>query len=248
MKVFGLGKSKSPVIEFIAKSEADRHVFDPPVPAAKNIPEWYKKTAANLYNDGLPHIDKNTGNPPRTIKACMPVFDSMTAGYHILLPADIHFEDVPGGNTPSISWSTDQINPIDLHDKVQFEHFDQGPEYYPYGIKLNNIWTIKTPPGYSCLFIQPSMRDDLPFSVIPGVVDTDTFPSPINFPTFFKKGFTGTLEMGTPIVQVIPFKREEWKSTVSHYDDNYINIEWQRAKRKIYNRYKTFYRQSKSWR
>lgn len=246
--MFGHGKSNNPKIEFIAKTKEDFLVFDPPVPAAKNIPEWYKKTMSNIYQDGLPHIDEKTGNPPRTIKSCMPVFDSMTAGYHILLPADVYFEDNPGGNTPKVSWSTDQMTVIEVHDKIQFEHFDQGDEYYPFGIKLNNLWTIKTPPGYSCFFTQPSLRDDLPFQVIPGVVDTDKFPSPINFPTFFKRGFSGMLEMGTPIVQVIPFKREEWESSTSYYETGYVDSEWQRVKRKMYNRYKTFYREKKVWR
>jgi hypothetical protein len=164
------------------------------------------------------------------------------------LPADIFFEDNPGSDKPNISWSIDQIKAIDLHSKAQFENFDQGAEYYSTAIKFNNPWAIKTPPGYSCLFIQPSMRDDLPFKVVPGVVDTDKFPSPVNFPVFFKKGFTGMIEMGTPIVQIIPFKREEWQSVVSHYEAGYVNTEWQRAKRKIYNRYKTFYRENKIWR
>ena len=246
--MFGLGKNKGPVIEFIASSKEDMHIFDPPVPAAKNVPDWYKKTRTNMYDDGLPRLDEKTGNPPRTVKACMPVFDSMTAGYHVVLPADVFFEDSPGSDRPNISWSIDQIKSIDLHSKMQFEHFDQGPEYYSTAIKFNNPWAIKTPPGYSCLFIQPSMRDDLPFQVVPGIVDTDKFPSPVNFPVFFKKGFTGMIEMGTPIVQIIPFKREEWHSSVSHYEKGYVNTEWQRAKRKIYNRYKTFYRENKIWR
>jgi len=246
--MFGLGKSNKPVIEFIASSKEDMHIFDPPIPAAKNIPDWYKKTNANMYNDGLPYLDDKTGNPPRTVKACMPVFDSMTAGYHIILPADIFFEDNPGSDKPNISWSIDQIKAIDLHSKAQFEHFNQGSEYYQTAIKFNNPWAIKTPPGYSCLFIQPSMRDDLPFQVVPGIVDTDRFPSPVNFPVFFKKGFTGMIEMGTPIVQIIPFKREEWQSTIGHHESGYVNTEWQRAKRKIYNRYKTFYRSNKIWR
>lgn len=243
--MFGLGKSNKPLIEFIARNEADSKIFDPPVPAAKNIPDWYKKTNSNIHNDGTPHIQEN-GNPPRTIKACMPVFDSMTAGYHVLLPADVFVEDV-GQDSPNLSWSIDQIKSIEIHVKDQFEHLNPGNEYYPLGIKFNNPWAIKTPPGYSCLFIQPSMRDDLPFQVIPGVVDTDRFPSPINFPTFFKRGFTGMIEMGTPIVQVIPFKREEWTSSISYYEDSYIDTEWQRAKRKVFNRYKTFYRTPKVW-
>ena len=33
--------------------------------------------------------------------------------------------------------------------------------------------TIKTPPGYSCLFVPPLNNTDDRFSIIPGIVDTD---------------------------------------------------------------------------
>jgi hypothetical protein len=48
--------------------------------------------------------------------------------------------------------------------------------------KIINPWKIKTPKGYSCLFVSPLNNSDDRFSIISGIVDTDTFPNEINFP------------------------------------------------------------------
>ena len=57
------------------------------------------------------------------------------------------------------------------------------------------------------------------FFIIPGVVDTDVFPSEINFPIVVNGAKYPTLDTlvkkGTPYVQVIPFKRESWKMKTS---------------------------------
>jgi hypothetical protein len=46
------------------------------------------------------------------------------------------------------------------------------------------------------------------FQVLSGVVDTDAFPTPVNFP-FIATAEDGVhvLPKGTPLVQVIPFRR-----------------------------------------
>ena len=230
-------------IQFIAQNNEHRIVFDPPVPAASMIPNWYKQMEANLYS--RPDIGP-AGNPSRTIKACMPVFDMLTAGYYILSPADIYFEK-DNDEAPKASWSSDVQHMIDTHANIQFNKLTIPPGVYPTGLKFNNPWIIKTPPGYSTLFIQPSFRDYEPFHIIPGFVDTDRHPSPINFPFFLDKDFEGIIPVGTPIVQAIPIKRDNWVHSLSTHQNNEHEAEWQRAKRRIYNRYKTYFRTPKSW-
>jgi hypothetical protein len=51
-----------------------------PRPASKEIPEWYKEL------DGV--VDKQ-----ETIKKCMPILDAFTAGYTLVLAADVHFKN-----------------------------------------------------------------------------------------------------------------------------------------------------------
>jgi hypothetical protein len=86
-----------------------------------------------------------------------------------------------------------------------------GYERNPY--KFENKWVMETPPGYSCLITHPLNRFDLPFFTMSGIVDTDQYNFlPVNLPFFLKEGFEGIIPKGTPIAQVIPFKREPWHS------------------------------------
>jgi hypothetical protein len=230
---------KNKKIEFIAVNKLSLEVFDKPQKTANLLPEWYKKQ--DKYINGKFSIGEN-GNPNHTIKACMPVFDMMTAGYTITLPADVYFEE--GG---TIKWSTDLLTCVESHDKLQFSEFNV-PDGYEKNVAFKFIqpWIIKTPPGYSTMFIHPTYSPDLPFYTLPAIVDTDKHPIMINFPFLLKEGFTGLIPYGTPIAQIIPFKREDWKAKFSFSKLNQEAL-FQFAKKKLGNRYKTFYRTRKVW-
>ena len=53
--------------------------------------------------------------------------------------------------------------------------------------------------------------------------------------------------MGTPIMQIIPFKRENWSHEIVLTHDDNLNKLWKRAEGKGSNRYKTFFRSKKEW-
>jgi hypothetical protein len=230
---------KNKEIEFIAVNNVSKETFDKPQKTSSLIPDWYKKQSK--FTTGKMEVGDN-GNPNHTIKACMPIFDMMTAGYTITLPADVYFE----GNG-QIKWSTDLLSAVESHSKDQFNQFSI-PEGYEEDIAFKFIqpWIIKTPPGYSTMFIHPTYVPDLPFYTLPAIVDTDKHPIMVNFPFFLKKGFSGIIPFGTPIVQVIPFKRDNWKSKFSVSSKSQEEL-FQFAKRKLANRYKTFYRTKKVW-
>ena len=108
----------------------------------------------------------------------------------------------------------------DLHDVKQVlgsPHVEKNKQL-PF-LKILNPWIIKTPPGYSCLFVPPLNNIDDRFSIIPGIVDTDTFSNEINFPIVINGDKYPTLDTiikkGTPYVQVIPFKRDKWKMKIT---------------------------------
>ena len=94
-------------------------------------------------------------------------------------------------------------------------------------------------------------NNDDRFSIIPGIVDTDTFPQEVNFPIIINGDKHPVLEtiikLGTPIVQVIPFKREKWKMIIeskSSLDRNKIDF---LTLLNIWNVYKNKWWSKKSW-
>lgn len=202
MKIF---KSKKNIINFICEHEKLDYI-PKPIPASKMLPEWYKNMPS--YVDGIKIHNAQGANG--TIKKCMPVFDTMTTGYLILLPCDVHISRDNSG-MPEVTPSFGEKMVTD-HSLGQAITFDIPKEYYRQLLKWTNFWKIKTPKGWSVMFVQPMHRDDLPFQILPGIVDTDEFVLSVQFPFLLKKDFEGTLPKGTPIAQVIPFKRENWKA------------------------------------
>jgi hypothetical protein len=102
------------------------------------------------------------------------------------------------------------ISIVTEHVKSQTSFFPVPEEYEEQPHKWTNHWKITTPKGYSCLFIHPLNSPQLPFHSFSGIVDTDKHPLIINFPFVFKKDFEGVIPAGTPIIQIIPFKRDSW--------------------------------------
>tara|TARA_R110000822_G_scaffold105207_1_gene232675 strand:+ start:293 stop:1039 length:747 start_codon:yes stop_codon:yes gene_type:complete len=243
------------IIKFKANKEYIKHYPEClPVPGRVNIPEWFKK---------LEH-----GVAKKTIKGCMPFLDSMTAGYILKMPIDYYIahnvEHEGKLKTGMISGAVplkrfDVSREINLNYGQEELHNTRQLGESPYVEKNKNLpihkilnpWFIKTPPGYSCLFLPPMNNTDDRFSIIPGIVDTDTFTQEINFP-FIVNGdkyptLETTIKIGTPYVQVIPFKRESWKMKIQPLGSEEIqqNI-FSKAKRVIHN-YKNLMWHKKSW-
>ena len=112
---------------------------------------------------------------------------------------------------------------VGFHDKKQVGAFHQGRfELF----KFMNPWIIQTPEGVSCRFTTPVNRDDLPFQLIEGVVDTDTYYQEVHFPFIWLGGPTEeptVLKKGTPLCQVIPFVRTDFELEIGVWDDNKRN-------------------------
>ena len=234
---------KKRIIEFTPSSSEIEGVFDQPLPAAKFLPEWYKSQTG--YVSGKKEILED-GSYNHTVKQCMPAFDAMAAGYIIPLPQDL--EVVDDEDKYSIRWPSDAFKQISSHSLEQISEFPLDSKTWEVTAwKFHNPWIIKTPPGYSCLFLSPLWHEDLPFKCFPGVVDTDTYNTqPVNFPFLLRSGFRGKIEMGTPMIQVIPFRREAWKSKTEE-ESTFDPRQWEKSKRRFGHRYKKDYRQRKDY-
>lgn len=210
-----------------------------PIPAKFSIPDWYKEMDSYINGSKKPIGD---GTTAETIKKCIPVFDAITAGYIIPLPADVYvsYKD----DAPYYEWSSNSM--------ITFHSTNQAPTHpahntfqYP---KWTNPWGIKTSKGYSCLFVQPFHRESR-FTILPGVVDTDTYTAPVNFPFVLNDSkWEGLIPAGTPIVQVIPFKRDEWGMEIGDIEelklqDKVTNL----LKSKFFDRYKNLFWSKKDY-
>jgi hypothetical protein len=174
----------------------------------------------------------------------VPFLDSLILGY--IIPFDQDYLVDPIENDFSVTPANKNAS-SEFHDKEQLPKEWQKISGEKVG-KFMNKWLIKTPPGYSCLFVQPMNRMEERFDIIPGVVDTDTYLNLINFPYFLKKRDEQFLfKRGEPMVQVIPFKREPWKMWSGFYYEkahskilNILNNEWM-------DRYKKYFWSKKSF-
>tara|TARA_R100000231_G_scaffold16262_6_gene17157 strand:+ start:652 stop:1335 length:684 start_codon:yes stop_codon:yes gene_type:complete len=221
-------------IKFIATDGNMKDIWPNPKPASRFIPDEYKKLKR--------FKDDNLHNP--TVKTCVPFLDSLILGY--IIPFDQDYLVDPIENDFSVTPANKNAS-SEFHDKEQLPKEWQKISGEKVG-KFMNKWLIKTPPGYSCLFVQPMNRMEERFDIIPGVVDTDTYLNLINFPYFLKKRDEQFLfKRGEPMVQVIPFKREPWKMWSGFYYEkahskilNILNNEWM-------DRYKKYFWSKKSF-
>lgn len=242
-------------IEFIAQKVITESKNIHPIPCKLNIPDWYKK------------LEHKIGN--LTIKGCMPFLDTLTSGYILKMPVDFYvkhnfIEDeqrvTKNENAPNFLTQDykETINLNFLGDK-EIHHVKQVGDKCPLAqknkqlpfYKILNPWIIKTPPGYSCLFLPPMNNTDDRFSIIPGIVDTDTFYNEINFPIILNGDkyplLETTIKKGTPYVQVIPFKRDSWKMKIKERDPSTQKRNRFVQNFHIINNYKNIFWNKKSW-
>ena len=212
-------------IEFSSHEDYFTLKEDYPTPIKLNIPEWFKKLEHTV-------LDK-------TVKGCIPFLDSLTSGYLLKIPQDFHVRHNVDNKNEKGEIFKDSFQTFGLHDMSQlinakFINLNSGIDTHPTKqvegspfieknknlpfYKILNPWKIKTPKGYSCLFVPPLNNSDDRFHIIPAIVDTDTYPNEINFPIIINGDkypvLETTIKKGTPYVQVIPFKRDNWKMTI----------------------------------
>ena len=210
-----------------------------PVPAFKNMPDWFK----NLESELPPLYPYHVGM--QTIKKCMPFLDSLKAGYILKNHHDIQI---------NFNFKNHELNKQDINITTQMpsgiflDRLDkQGANFTKYVdfhttnqlgpgcpfvkqnsdlpfVKIVNTWIIKTPPGYSTLFLPIINNQDERFTPFAGIVDTDTgHYLNTNFPIICHKQGKWVLKRGTPLVSVFPFKRDKWKMKIKEIDtDKYF--------------------------
>lgn len=238
-------KEKEKVIKFYSSDKYTEEVTLRPVPASQMIPQAYKDMLS-YFPDNKLRIFKNL-QTNATAKRCAPMLDSVTSGYIFKLYADVLVSN--DGEYKNITWKVQGKNPADAHMTQQTYGMNRTPHSTEQAFKWNNWWIVKTPPGWSTLFIHPVAYDNLPFHSISAVVDTDVYEEEIAFPFWLDKDFEGIIEKGTPIIQAIPFKRASWVSEfdILKEDEHFLTKE-KNSLSILKNNYNKSVRQSKSYR
>ena len=178
-------------------------------PMKKNIPNWFKKKNKFANNDKFLKV-----LPAQlTFKACSTFGESFIAGYSMPLPVDIAVRQTEGG--PSITWHDQSESFLEARaSEINSElPIPLGCHEQSFAWHTKNI--IKIPKGYSALLTHPLNRHDLPFVTLSGIVDGEFVLQDGNCPVFFSKDFEGVIPAGTPILQILLFKRENWKSKIN---------------------------------
>jgi len=213
-----------------------------PVPGVKAVPDWYKNMATSHAEN---KSDAKQVDESQTIKRCMPVLDAMTTGYVIKTHTDIYVKDVDG--VISYEWASDTKDTIVFHPAFQVQGYKNLD--LPLGApKIRNPWAVKTPKGYSCLFISPPHRPVSGITILEGIVDTDGYTAPVQFPFMLDKDFTGLIPAGTPIAQVIPFKRTSFRMKIGDNNERKKNDLVARLLNSVWiNGYRNNWRASKDY-
>lgn len=203
-----------------------------PTPAKQQVPDWYKNADRFFGNDGKIKVTEGQGN--HGLKLCTPFLDAMTAGYTANLWVDILVEQTPLG--PKLGWRSGP-DPADRREKKN-KTIPTPAGHHDIHFTWKDIMHTQTPPGYSCLITHPLNRHDLPFTTLSGIVDTDMTMARGNLPFFLKEGFEGVISAGTPMFQIIPFKRENWQM---EEDNSIMKIGFENeflTKKSVYGWYK----------
>jgi hypothetical protein len=169
----------------------------PVVNTVVNLPSWFKR------------IQKNQGS----LRACAGTIDLLSAGVTIPLWTNYYFRLDPTGKDWEMA--ADEMSPEAGISRVSaFSHGSTGTcpmtsvreietGSYP---KIINPWRIETAPGWSSLILPIYWEPNLNYDVVPAIVHTDFYHT-ANIVLNIKTDQEFMVKFGTPMVQIIPFKR-----------------------------------------
>lgn len=205
-----------------------------PKPASEYIPQWYKDAKSYTDPSGkkAPTMD---GTPYATVKRCMPLYDMMTAGYIMETPYDIYVRQTPEG--PYFQWG--EMQAIAFQSMEQFQNHPYSRDIN-YAVRIVIPWSIKTPPGWSIMVMEPQHHEPGPITCASGIVDSDDFSIPFNmFLKLRDPNFEGMIPAGTPFLQIIPFKRETWEAKLGGDEERKkYEIDSRKFGRTFFDRYR----------
>ena len=187
----------------------------PIISAKKTKKSWWQIMKAH-YDIIISNKRKEFKTTQSTIKYCPGIFDFTNYGY--IVPA---WQDVQiwVDDTGQVEWTVpprmSSINNVQLHSHKQVDTCPILDNSASYILKLISPWLISTPKGTSLMFCKPFYHYSNDFDVCPGVLDSD-IDNEANkdisaMLRFNVKKKVIHIKAGQPLLQLIPFKRTNWK-------------------------------------
>ena len=232
-------------IEFVAIDKYAFEVCPKPFPASQALPQWWKDASPYIKGpknpDGKKLVVENFESNA-SFKKCTPMLDLLSSGYIVPLWADVQV--IIQDESPLVTWRV-QKNVFEVHYGQEVEIPDG---YQKTQFKFLNQWIPKLPKGYSALIIACPGYSNNPFKPIQAIIDYDKTTHPLSPPMYLKTNFEGIIEKGTPMFQIIPFKRNNWISKFSFLEDGESLISMDRdVKATIVNNYVKNFWEKKSY-
>jgi hypothetical protein len=202
-----------------------------PKPARGYIPEWFMSKEKYLVdennNKSIEFYKTKDGSVKfvrqRTYKSCPALLDSLSSGYVLSTPCDIEVKKDAEGY--SVFVQEDFSSGVNVKNgsfsfiRGESDGFPTPSGHNPVHFVWNTNWFPEVPDGYIALFTHPLNRFDLPFTTISGIVDCSGYINGGAIPFFIKENFEGVIKAGTPFVQIIPFKNEQWEHENLFYNE-----------------------------
>ena len=242
---FSLGGQQS--IEFKTDLEGLEE-FAPVKPSKYFLPHWFKDMNDYITQDAVHEKGKADyfGKKKETaikwtsgtVKRCPAIVDLLTEGFIIPMWADFLIQR----DMEILEWDNKGLVQygIEFHSNKQIYNWNLKKTDFPEAVKFINPWRIYTPPGYSVMFMPPTYQFEKRFTVLPGIVETDSYHH-VNFPSVWHTTKDAIIERGTPFIQVIPFKRDDWSHTVSQMNQEDLEND-SREKSELQSKFKNSYR------
>ena len=189
-----------------------------------------------------------------SISHCPGMYDYLSSGYIITAHVDFLIK----ANRAGVSIMVRNCGSEDLHDSLKPNHtlnpalvkgiYNPTDNVKPQVRKINLPWVVTTPPGYSvyslpCL-LQAEYLDKI--TVWPGVVDTDNFHF-VNFIFSVNQECEFEIPAGTPLLHVIPFKRETFRGETGKATEKEFDIYKYHMVSRVAQVYRKFFHSKKKF-
>ena len=184
-----------------------------PAPMGKTIAQWWQDASIYIKDpNGVPYSNPDGVSKALSYKSCPAILDIFTTGYSLRTPCDIEFYEKRG----RIKVKTEIGFEDFVGEREKMEGFATPAGYEDRHFHWYANWAPILPEGYSAIYVSPVNRFELPFLTVAGIIDSDKVSNSGLIPFFLAKGFTGVVPAGTPYMQIIPFKREDWEMELEY--------------------------------